>query len=283
MSLGLFALRALTVKALQGRTLAGNAVGSSAVLPLDALAEESPTPIIQVFTDTLSSDEKDVEGRDLIGANVGITLAIEIACVTRVPGEDGQGQNIVIPQTDEGMEMTIDLIHRQAFVELQAVNTVWGKLWRDFVLNVRSLSAERGSSGEKGVRFAARRIEIKLETISDPVPGGPVTGVWADILSAFTAEPELAPLVPALRAAAEGEPLADWRRAQAELGLALSGIRAIGLAPIFETDSDAAPAATEGIWDDNDRDKVIAVDPEQATITGEGGQPLTLVEMPQHG
>src|SRR5262245_22778570 len=133
MSLALFALRALTVKALQGRTLAGNAVGSSAILPIDALAEESATPIIQVFTDTLSADEKDIEGRDLIGANVEITLAIEIACVTRVPTEDGQGQEIVIPQTDEGMEMTIDLIQRQAFLELQASSTTWGKLWRDFV------------------------------------------------------------------------------------------------------------------------------------------------------
>jgi hypothetical protein len=250
---------------------------------IDALAEESATPIVQVFTDALSSDEKDVEGRDLIGANVGITLAIEIACVTRAPAEDGKGQVIVIPQTDEGMEMTIDLVHRQTFVELQAANTTWGKLWRDFVLNVRSLSAERGSSGEKGVRFAARRIEIKLETVSDPVPGAPVSGVWVDILAAFAADPELGPLVPALRAAAEGEPLADWRRAQAELGLALSGIRAIGISPIFETNEDAVPIASEATWDDADRNEAIAVDSEQATIAEGEGQPLTLVEVPQDG
>ena len=65
--------------------------------------------------------------------------------------------------------------------------------------------------------------------------------------------------------------------------LALSGIRAIGIAPIFETDAEAAPAATEGTWEDGNRDDAIAIDSEQATITKGEGQPLTLVEIPQDG
>lgn len=240
MSLALLALRTVTVKALRGRTLAGDAVHPSAIQPLEGKVRDEPAPFILVFTD--SGETKDVErdqiGRDMLGAAIDVTLSFEIAVATRVPvapipGEapDGPVTEIVIPETDEGFEITIDVIARQVCAELQAGDTAWAELWRSMVMRVLGIRSERGQSAENGVRFAARRLGITVDLVADPAPGAPLDGLWADIVAAFDGDAELAPIGALVRAVAEGEPFSDWRHVQAQLGLTGAGVRGIGVAP----------------------------------------------------
>ena len=75
MSLNRLALRLLTVEALRGRTLAGEAVRDSMAIPLDGpIALDLPQPFVAVYTDDGLSQPR---GRDLSTAGGTINLLIE--------------------------------------------------------------------------------------------------------------------------------------------------------------------------------------------------------------
>jgi len=249
MSLAALVLRTVTVKALRGRTLAGQAVEPSAIAPLEGKLKDTPQPLILVFTDAGETQEsaRDSNGKDLLGLCVDTSLSFEIAVAARVPIQApgaGPELEIGIPETDEGFEISIDLIARQICAELQAGRTPWADLWRELVLRVTRLTFERGQSAEKGVRFAARRLVLMVETLADPTPGRPLEGVWDDVVSAIEADQETAHIGALIRSVAEGEAMPEWRHLQAQLGLTYSGLKGIGLAPLLDHQaSDAAPAA----------------------------------------
>lgn len=231
MSLISLVFRNLTALALTDRTLAGAEVRSSLLVPINELQETEPKPMIAVFTDHSKAEDAQIDGNDLLGAMATLTLALEIACITKVPTEDQQGSETFIPETDEGMEMTLDVIQRQSLVELQSGQSIWASLWRDCRIKVKGIVVERGASIEKGVRFAARRVEIHTQVLREPVPGKPLTKFWVDVLAAFDADPRMSGLAVMLRKLVVGGTLPEWRQWQAELGLTDSAIRAIGVAP----------------------------------------------------
>lgn len=278
MSLINLVFRNLTVLALTGQTLAGPEVRSSVLIPLNELAEHPPVPMIAVFTDTARADDTQIDGNDLFNAKIGVSLALEIACVGKVPTKDQKGIETFIPETDEGMEMTIDVIARQAIAVLQGGTSTWAKLWRDCRVKTRSLTAERGASIEKGVRFAARRIELTMVLLSDPILGAALTAFWNECLAAFDADDRTKNLARMLRKLVEGEDVPDWRVWQAELGLADAGIRGIGVAPIegAEADDGGTRPALELSVDDIDRNAAITVNDDVAT-TQSGNGPITVL------
>ena len=128
MSLTRLAMRVAAARALNGRTLAGPRVFDSAVDPIDQTIAEQRQPLIVLTTD---EHELDVTGRDLDSGNHQCDLVIEVAIAARVevPASDGQGGQITIaiPHTDEGMELTLDLMEHQIVTALRGRERLHGR------------------------------------------------------------------------------------------------------------------------------------------------------------
>ncbi|WNV10099.1 hypothetical protein [Tardiphaga sp. 709] len=281
MSLAELVFRNLTVLALTDQTLAGSEVRSSLLVPLNELQEKpQPVPMIAVFTDSARAEDAQIEGNDLFGAQAAVTLALEIGCVGKALTTDGQNVETFIPETDEGMEMTIDVIRRQAIVTLQSGASVWASLWRDCRVKTRSISVERGAAVEKGVRFAAKRVELRIELVSDPVPGAALPKFWLDCLAALDADDRTKNLAIMLRRLAIGAQMPAWRSWQAELGLIDAGIRALGVAPFEGAEEETGEGTLSvTISAGDDVGDELTVDADGATLTIGNGEPVPVQEV----
>jgi hypothetical protein len=168
---------------------------------------------------------------------------------------------VTIPETDEGLEFTINLIERQIVRCLIASAAPWSELWRQLVLKVEKIEGQRGAGQKEGTRFAARQLVFTVQPIAEPGFGGEPSSVWAKFLELVAETPAIAALEPVVAAAIKGEDLPDWRQAQALLGLTLDGIRGIGIAPVVEAGPLEAAAVLQEITivgDDGER----PIDPE---------------------
>lgn len=282
MSLAKLVLRQLTVLSLVGKTLAGNDVMSSVLAPLNEVKDTEQRPVVAVFTDSAKADDAHISGRDIIGAQEVVTLALEIGIFTAAPPTDGDGETIVgIPESDEGMEITIDIIQRQAVAELQTGMSVFSDLWRAFVFRVVGTSTERGAGIQNGVRFAARRFEIQCETLSDPIPGQALPSEWERAIAALEGDMRTATLGALVRTIAVGAPLTSWQQIKGELGLIEAAARMVSIGPLTGGDDDVGEliAATVVAGDDKDRGETIKVDAAAATIgPTTGGVETPLIE-----
>lgn len=282
MSLAALALRICAVKALDGATSAGARVYDSDVDPRDLAADEA-APAILVYTDT---GKIDVDGFDLASAARVVDLTIDTMVARRVTvaaGTDDERATYACADTDAGHEVYLGTLAWEVERALLAA-TPWAELFRSLVYRAShdSLSEfDRGATAEKGRRFALRRTVYRIETIGEPIAGAALTPMWDEILSAFEADAELADLGAYLRALITSPAAPDWLQAKQALGLSLGGIRAIGLAPVFETATEPAPAATEGEVEATDRDTILAVPAEGAATlrAGEAGMPVELDEV----
>lgn len=160
-----------------------------------------------------------------------LQIAIEIGVASAVHDPD-QSDNIVIKfsSADEGLEWACDIIESQAIAALYGdPHSDWGDLLKRFAPTVKKMPSRRGGQSEKGIKFAARRTVFVVNTIGDfapgvvPVPGSPV---W-DFLRLCKASPALgvvdrASIVEQLLTTT---PNADWRIAQAYLGLDTQSIK----------------------------------------------------------
>ena len=175
MSLTRLAMRLAAARALRDRTLAGARVFDSAVDPIDQTIAEQRQPLLVLTTDEHALE---VSGRDLGSGTHRCDLVIELAIASRVevPAEDGQGGQITIaiPHTDEGMELTLDLIEHQVVSALTRDDTPWARVWMTLVPRVHQRLSRRGASSENGVRFAARQLTLSCDLIDAPVGGAPL-------------------------------------------------------------------------------------------------------------
>jgi len=274
MSLAAMVLRHLTVLALTDQTLAGKEVRSSLLEPLNEISA-MPVPVIAIFTDIADADRQDVHGLDLIGADITVTLALETACFARPPEKDAAEADLMIPYTDEGLEMTLDILQRQALATLQCGGGSLSELWREVAMRSVGMSAMRGASIEKGTRIAARRLEIKLRPISDPIPGMPLPETWERVFTAFEADQRTVNFVPLLRSIAAGEPATDWEQTQRALGLTLGAVRALGIVPL---DDQVPEEVTQLAGDDADTGQSIVVTSDGAILVGSDQNETSLVE-----
>jgi len=260
-------LRLATVLSLRGRTIAGDRVSDSAIAPVDQRFQDERQPAVVVYTDDFAADQ--IEGRDLLTGQRSIQLSIEIVVadqsVREVEGDDGAETEIsvTIPETDEGLELQLDLLQRQVIRALQVDAGPWSELWRSLIAKVRKIEGQRGAGLKEGVRFAARQLVLTVEPLAEPGFGEPVSGVWRRFLDRLALEPGLADLVPILEREIAGEPMTDWRVAQGLLGLTREGIEGIGLAPPFEAlPEEGAPLLTQITIDAGDGGRVIEAEQE---------------------
>lgn len=168
MSLASLALRISVVQALMGRTLVGDRVFDSRIDPLDKAIEQEQAPLIAVYTE----DEEFIphQGARLdLGAR-SLDLVIHLVVRTRVTmTPDGVPEDAYdIPETDAGLEILLDILRRQVFRVLQAGQGEFADVARMFIVKVDRVQIRRMASAETGLRFAAREIVIKCDTLSDP-------------------------------------------------------------------------------------------------------------------
>jgi hypothetical protein len=244
MSLTRLAMRLAAARTVRDRTLAGPRVFDSAVDPIDQTIAENRQPLIVVTTD---EHELAVTGRDLGSGDHQCDLIFEIAIASRVelPAADGQGGQITIaiPHTDEGMELTLDMMEHQVLSALTRDDGAWSRIWMQLVPRVTRRLSRRGASSENGVRFAARQIVLSCDLVDTPTVGAPIAAgtAWGDALAAMEADPDLAGIAGVLRSEIEGNPLADWRRAAAMLGVPIEVANEIGLGPVLDQKDDPSP------------------------------------------
>jgi hypothetical protein len=217
-------------------------------------------PILVIFTDDHRSDP---EGRDLQIAPQGCDMVVEMAIADCVPVPQAGDTEIVIPGTDEGMELSLDMIEHQVVRTLTGQSGPWADAWRRLVPSVTRTRSRRGASAENGTRFAARQLTLTCDMVATPARGGPIIAgsSWDVLLGLMATDAALAPIGAMLRAEIEGEPMSDWRRAAEQLGINLDTADAIGLGPMDDIvgDVDHMP-----VW----------TDPDGAVLTDEGGNVL---------
>ena len=246
MSLTRLVMRLTAARALRDRTLAGARVFDSAVDPIDQTIAETRQPLLVLTTDEHGLD---VTGRDLNSGAHRCDLVIEIAIASRVevPASDGDGGqiSIAIPHTDEGMELTLDIMEHQVTRALTRDDTAWSRTWMKLVPRITRRLSRRGASSENGVRFAARQLVLTCDLVDTPLAGGSIASnsAWGDVLVLMEADPILVNIASLLRAEMDGTPLADWRRAAETLGVPLEVVNQIGIGPVEDLDADPQPLA----------------------------------------
>ena len=242
MSLTRLALRMATVMALRGNTYAGTRVFDSradAVQPEDF---ETAQPVIIVFTD---ADDMALEGNNWLDAERRIDLVIEVFMGSRLVHEDGQPDEVEIPQTDSGLELALDLVGRQIVKVLQGgVQGTWPELWREIVCRINKVSALRGAGTEKGVKYAAKQYIITVETIAEPPFNLQLEDTtWGSFVAALGADAATAPLAEVIRDHIACTFPSEWVAQAAEIGVNPHAVQSMGLGPAFlsETNGDPVP------------------------------------------
>lgn len=222
MSLVSLAVRYATIRALKGRTYAGENVFDSKIEPINLVAENGADFAIVVTTD---DDDVKIEGRDLIAGDHQLELVIEVAATAKLTVKTDEGEDaeaLTIPATDAGLEASLNLIGWQIARALSASGGVWGDLWRSLVMKVHSISSRRGADEANGVRYAARQYVYKIDHIAEPEPGiAPAAGdLWARAITMLKADPEFGAIGRIIENTITADTPEPWERVRASLGLA---------------------------------------------------------------
>jgi len=252
MSLVALAMRLTLTQALLNQTLAGAGIYDSNVGDLDELIRDGQTrQVVVVATD---QQEARLGGYGYLVGDCELDLVLEIAVAqaVRVTVDEEEAMEVIVAQSDEGLEMSVDLIARQVFAVMQAGTSVWAELYRRLAGKPEKLTVKRGAGWEKGVRFAARQIVITCYPLAEPELGSaPAAGTaFGDLIAALRDAP--APLSrygDLLEKVIVGEPIPDWRALQVELGLSTDAAEAVGATPLLPGEAPASAAVLESDGD----------------------------------
>jgi hypothetical protein len=235
MSIARTAVRVAASRAVTNRTLAGDRVFDSSIEPIDVAISDVRLPMITVLTD---DDSIDGIGRDIWQGSRQLDLVFEIAVATEV--KDG---TFTIPQTDFGLEWTLDIIEHQIERALLDEGTEWSKVFMALVPRIHSKASRRGASAERGVRFAARQITYKIDPISSPLPGEAIDATlpYGRLLASMEQDTDLAEYALFLRNVIETPLKPEWKRQAEAIGLTRAQADAIGIAPVDPTEHGEVP------------------------------------------
>jgi len=238
MSIIALAIRMSATRALEteGATLAGVRVFDSAITPLDEMVSAEPKPMIVVSTE---DDSAEVGGADWNSGGRSIQLVIETAMSQSVELPDGEGQGVLVPNTDAGLELTLAVLSRQISACLFGRGGgAWGVVFRKFVTGTSEVVSRRGIQSKEGARIAARQTVYSISAMAEPPFDQPVAAntPLGAFLAAAAADPQTASLAALIREVIEGEPV-GWPETYSvaamiaglsdELGQAI-GISALG-------------------------------------------------------
>ncbi len=242
MSINRAALRIATVLALRGRTSAGAAVFDSRADALEDVAFGVNVPVISVY-----SEEDKLQDR-----RREIDLVIEFAVTSRVQLE-GDAQVIASPETDEALELTLDVLEAEITDALMAGTSEAADLFNSLVPEIELRSSKRGVLADnKDRRLAARQLLLHCRLLSDRAAGAPVPAFLTRLIALMQADDFYAPAAPGLETFINRD--FGWSGATRDMGfLGLDNWSAKAIA----LKSDTAPAE---------------IDIDGATYTGEDAQ-----------
>jgi len=238
MSIIALAIRMAATRALEteGATLAGARVFDSAITPLDEMVSAEPKPLIVVSTE---DDSSEVGGADWNSGGRSIQLVIESAMSQSIELADGEGQGVLVPNTDAGLELTLAVLSRQISACLFGRGGgAWGVVFRKFVTGTSEVVSRRGIQSKEGARIAARQTVYSISAMAEPPFDQPVAAdtPLGAFLAAAAADPQTASLAALIREVIEGGPV-GWPETYSvaamiaglsdELGQAI-GISALG-------------------------------------------------------
>lgn len=237
MSIIALAIRMSATRALEteGATLAGARVFDSAITPLDEMVSAEPKPMIVVSTE---DDSGEVGSADWNNGGRTIQLVIEIAMSQSVELPNGEGQGVLVPNTDAGLEMTLAILSRQISACLFGRGGgVWGEVFRKFTSGTSEVTSRRGIQSKEGARIAARQTVYSIRAIAEPSFDQPVAAdtPLGAFMAAAAADPETQPLADLIRSAVEGKPIGwpeTYSAAAMAAGLSDEAGRAIGISAL---------------------------------------------------
>lgn len=259
-------LRWLTVRALLGRTWAGDRVFDSPSTPADIRTERERDPFIAVYVDESDADMKYVvndsqyQDPSLLFSGGTATLVIEVGVASAVKFVDGQPQQdpdrpvpagatvTQLNATDEGLEANIAFITHQVGQTLLSTSqsNPWAELWRMLTGGkIESMVIRRGGPAADArteaarPRYASRVTVIKTGLLGVPARGEMVTPEkWPFFYKFFATtenDPLMGDLAKIIRAHIEqptGQ-MPEWRLAQKYLTVPEDAVRALGIAPVM--------------------------------------------------
>ena len=237
MSIIALAIRMSATRALEtdGATLAGARVFDSAITPLDEMVSAEPKPLIVVSTE---DDSAEVGGADWNSGGRSIQLVIETAMSQSVELPDGEGQGVLVPNTDAGLELTLAVLSRQISACLFGRGGgAWGVVFRKFVTGTSEVVSRRGIQSKEGARIAARQTVYSISAMAEPPFDQPVAAdtPLGAFLAAAAADPQTAPLAALIREVIEGRPVGwpeTYRVAAMIAGLSDELGQAIGISAL---------------------------------------------------
>jgi hypothetical protein len=187
MSLARAAARIAAIHAILGRTLVGDAVFDSERGVLDQVesGEISHAPMIVVYTD---KSTRELEGAEAFRSAGKVELVFEALVTTSPPQPRAPGEQVtLVAETDGQMELMLDLIEWQIQRAIEDPPSEWAGLLDAMVISRHSNESQRAKH-PNGARYAARQLTIEVDLLSEPMPSGPPTGVWADFIAALRAD-----------------------------------------------------------------------------------------------
>lgn len=260
-------LEYLTVKAIGGNTLAQEI----STAPIDTLDDgfasiSHPTLAIVVGDDI----RPEITGKEVTLARREISLTFQIFCPERVSVQTGVETLEVGTRNRGGGSLIIGMLGRQIERRLMADQDPAAVLWREFVMDVKSITSQPYIfEVQKGVRILAQEIEWVLDTIAEPAFGQPTdpTLPWGKVLAMLEADPDYAPLASWIRAEINSPSgMTAARVAAAALGLNDASASNLGFGAVLPdlAGEDPADLASVVLFGDVlDEDRVNEIEPDE--------------------
>lgn len=245
-------LRFCAAEALRGKTFAEERVYDSSVNALDEFLKDQSSPFIVV-----STDEADI-GPDVFDVCQvdKVDLVLDLGVGAKVTANNGD-VSFVIPHTDAGTEMAVNILTRQVLRELFEPNSGgdFGKIFRKVASKPSKISVRRGAGAENGVRFSAAQLIISLAPLQEPAFGREPANVFLDFIQLLRDHPVHNRIADAIATAFAGEAIPDWKATASALGISDETADAIGIYSLGgQGDVLAAEATVTG------EDEVLSID-----------------------
>lgn len=219
-------IRMLAVRALRGRTLAGQAVFDSRVEPLEQMTGGEKQPVISV---QVGETAEAGDGDGLFMRDTTLTLSLDLIVASQITYESG-AEAIEIAETDAGLEFSLSVMDRQWRTALSDPDNVHAEALRGLVAGIGAIRSTRGMDPQTGQKHAIRMIEAEILAIAEPAPGAALPAPIDAALTLLGQDPGCAKPVSIMRAElAGGAGLFDWKKAQALLFATAAVPAAIGV------------------------------------------------------
>jgi len=273
-TLSVIAMQVCAVQSLNGKVQAS--VYDSSVDLRDL--ETGPAPVVVVYS---ASGRRRVQGRELFDSHHKVDFVLDIGIshkVTRTFSDGTTTHTAEFQATDAAFDALLHSINYECSKRLFACNDKWPDLFRRFIFSFSEEESDwaRGQLAEGG-RQALLRQTYSLDVMGDPVPGAPLSELWADFLTAMSEDPELADMGKYWTSLITDPELPMWRQEQVRFGLTFKDIFALGNAPpLYEVSdpptqeeaADEQQVTSEEISIKSDDLAVITGDDEKVTISG---------------